>query len=74
MQDICICCGENYFTEKTISMFPQGFDIDNAACSGSEQTGNRTVLIIQNNKANEYAHTTIIAIVTSKIKNYITTQ
>ena len=40
---------------------------------GSEQTGYRPVLIIQNNKANEYAHTTIIAIITSKIKNYIPT-
>lgn len=97
----CICCGENYFTEKTISMFPLGFDIDNTAFSnearmiktievkrgdvfyadlkgieswcGSEQTGYRPVLIIQNNKANEYAHTTIIAIITSKIKNYIPT-
>lgn len=97
----CICCGENYFTERTISMFPLGFDIDNTAFSnetrmiktievkrgdvfyadlkgieswcGSEQTGYRPVLIIQNNKANEYAHTTIIAIITSKIKNYIPT-
>lgn len=25
----CIYCGENYFTEKTISMFPLGFYIDN---------------------------------------------
>ena len=97
----CIGCGCNYFTEKTISMFPQGFNIDNMIKSndviikkritvrrgdiffadlkgieswcGSEQTGYRPVLIIQNNKANEYAHTTIIAIITSKIKNYIPT-
>ena len=40
---------------------------------GSEQTGYRPVLIIQNNKANKYAYTTIIAIITSKIKNYIPT-
>ena len=27
--------GENYFTEKTISMFPLGFDIDNTAFSNT---------------------------------------
>lgn len=35
---------------------------------GSEQTGKRPVLIIQNNKGNRYSDTTIVAIITSKIK------
>lgn len=93
----CINCGENYFTEKTISRFPRGFiedendvpedmtykikvdevrrgDIYYADLNGieigcgSEQTGKRPVLVIQNNKGNKYSETTIIAVITSQMK------
>lgn len=97
----CIGCGNNYFTEKTMEMFPQGFKIDKVAgCQeiaaqkeielnrgdvfyadlkgieswcGSEQTGYRPVLVIQNNKANHFSNTTIIAVITSKHKRNIPT-
>lgn len=36
--------------------------------SGSEQSGIRPVVIIQNNKGNHYSETTIVAMVTSKKK------
>lgn len=40
---------------------------------GSEQTGRRPVLIIQNDIANQYAPTTIVAILTSKHKRCLPT-
>lgn len=40
---------------------------------GSEQTGRRPVLIIQNDIANQYAPTTIVAILTSKRKRRLPT-
>ena len=93
----CIRCGKNYFTQKTISMYPKGFLIDENAYiqstpeitnenvikrgdvyfadlngienyCGSEQAGKRPVLVIQNDKGNKYSDTTIVAIITSKIK------
>lgn len=97
----CIGCGNNYFTEKTMEIFPQGFSIDHTErCNdiivqkefeikrgdifyadlkgieswcGSEQTGYRPVLIIQNNKTNYVSNTTIIAVITSKHKRNIPT-
>ena len=38
---------------------------------GSEQGGLRPVLIVQNDVGNKYSPTTIVAILTSKIKNNI---
>lgn len=35
---------------------------------GSEQTGKRPVLVIQNNKGNKFSETTIVAVITSKEK------
>lgn len=93
----CIKCGTNYFTQKTVSMYPKGFrlgentnaqyipgitnekvikrgDVYYADLNGlenycgSEQTGKRPVLVIQNDKGNRYSNTTIVAIITSKIK------
>ena len=93
----CISCGKNYFTEKTISMYPQGFIVDDNIhesndCEyqneimikrgdiffadlnglenwcGSEQTGERPVFVIQNDKGNMFSNTIIVAIITSKIK------
>lgn len=40
---------------------------------GSEQTGRRPVLIIQNDRGNQYAPTTIIAVMTSKQKKDLPT-
>lgn len=41
---------------------------------GSEQGGRRPVLVIQNDKGNKYAPTTIVAIITSrKTKTYLPT-
>lgn len=40
---------------------------------GSEQHGRRPVLIIQNDIGNQYAPTTIVAILTSKKKKYLPT-
>ena len=40
---------------------------------GSEQGGNRPVLIIQNNRGNQYSPTVIVAAITSKIKNKMPT-
>ena len=40
---------------------------------GSEQTGARPVLIIQNNKGNKFSQTTIIACITSKDKRKLPT-
>ena len=40
---------------------------------GSEQSGKRPVVIIQNNKGNEYSPTTIVALITSRFKKYIPT-
>lgn len=40
---------------------------------GSEQTGRRPVLIIQNDVGNKYSPTTIVAILTTKIKNNMPT-
>lgn len=37
----------------------------NGASQGSEQTGDRPVLIIQNNTGNKYSPTTIVALITS---------
>jgi mRNA interferase MazF len=39
---------------------------------GSEQTGCRPVLVIQNNRGNCYSQTTVIATITSTIKDYPT--
>lgn len=93
----CIKCGINYFTQKTVSMYPKGFRISENAniqyvpeitnekvikrgdvyyadlnglenYCGSEQTGKRPVIVIQNDKGNRYSDTTIVAIITSKIK------
>ena len=47
--------GEIYLADLTIS-------------TGSEQTGVRPVLIIQNNKGNKYSPTTIVACLSSKIE------
>lgn len=40
---------------------------------GSEQSGCRPVLIIQNNTGNKYSPTTIVATLTSKKKKYLPT-
>lgn len=40
---------------------------------GSEQTGRRPVLVIQNDKGNQYAPTTIVAVLTSRRKRYLPT-
>lgn len=40
---------------------------------GSEQTGKRPVLIIQNDKGNIHSPTTIVAILTTKIKRHLPT-
>ena len=40
---------------------------------GSEQAGRRPVLVIQNDIGNQYAPTTIVAILTSKKKRYLPT-
>ena len=38
-------------------------------CCGSEQTGLRPVLVIQNDKGNAHSTTTIVAIITSRVRN-----
>lgn len=40
---------------------------------GSEQSGKRPVVIIQNDKGNEYSPTTIVALITSKLKKHLPT-
>jgi len=40
---------------------------------GSEQSGKRPVVIIQNDKGNEYSPTTIVAMITSQLKKHIPT-
>lgn len=40
---------------------------------GSEQSGTRPVLIIQNDKGNTYSNTTVVVPITSKSKKYSTT-
>lgn len=40
---------------------------------GSEQRGRRPVLVIQNDIGNQYAPTTIVAVMTSKQKKYLPT-
>lgn len=40
---------------------------------GSEQSGKRPVVIIQNDKGNEYSPTTIVALITSQNKKYLPT-
>ncbi|MBI4613848.1 MAG: type II toxin-antitoxin system PemK/MazF family toxin [Planctomycetes bacterium] len=44
--------------------------VDFAAGRGSEQGGVRPALVIQNDVGNEYAATTIVAAITSRIKPY----
>ena len=57
--------------------FPQRGEVywvDFSPARGSEQTGRRPALIVQNNVGNQYAPTTIVAAVTSKgsVKAYPT--
>ena len=52
--------GEIYFADLSLNL-------------GSEQNGVRPVLILQNNKGNEYSPTTIIAPMTSIIKRSLPT-
>ena len=40
---------------------------------GSEQSGKRPVVIIQNDKGNEYSPTTIVALITSQSKKFLPT-
>ena len=40
---------------------------------GSEQSGKRPVVIIQNDKGNEHSPTTIVALITSQKKKYLPT-
>ena len=40
---------------------------------GSEQSGKRPVVIIQNDRGNEYSPTTIVALITSQNKKYLPT-
>ncbi len=52
---------------------PQKFDIviaDLNPIKGSEQAGIRPCLVIQNDSANAFAKTFVIAIISSVIKNY----
>lgn len=40
---------------------------------GSEQSGKRPVVVIQNDKGNTYSPTTIVALITSQLKKYMPT-
>lgn len=40
---------------------------------GSEQSGKRPVVVIQNDKGNTYSPTTIVALITSQFKKYMPT-
>jgi mRNA interferase MazF len=98
----CSCCGQNYFTAKTVSKCELAFEVENGDLHisspssagtqkilnsikrgdiyyadlmglenycGFEQTGRRPVLVVQNDKGNRYSGTTVVATITSKIKD-----
>lgn len=60
-----------YIKENTMTITPKRGDMyvaDLGKGLGSEQSGERPVVIVQNNKGNAYADTTIIVTITSKRK------
>ena len=61
-----------YIKENAMTITPKRGDMyvaDLGNGLGSEQSGERPVVIVQNNKGNAYADTTIIVPITSKRKN-----
>lgn len=59
---------ENYFNKQKINL-KRGdiFYADLCGVQGSEQGGIRPVLVIQNDKGNQYSPTTIVAAITSQV-------
>lgn len=64
---------ENYTRRQTIYRRGQIFNADMGVNIGSEQSGFRPVVIIQNDIGNKYSPTVIVASITSKIKNNMPT-